>query len=466
MPRGSQHRLASLLVDLLIVLAALSVGGLWSASGLWSTPDLPIAGWPAAMLIARASSYCVLWTIAAHRFGLYLVGIGRDPLRAIRRSLEVWVVVVGIASLIDVSLLAQPVTQVWRTLAAGALMLTLVRLLLAHTPFAHGSGLRPRVMVVGACHSAQALTADRVTRRSVDLVGFVPLPGEPATNSGNLPCLGEATDLDRLVVEHLVDLALVCPSDRAMVGDVHRVFRLCDEAGLGVQYFPPFLDLRHLSVSLTWAADRPGLAFHSQPNRSLSMLLKRSIDLAGASVATVCLLPVFVMCAIAVKLSSKGPVLFRQTRVGRNGHHFTCFKFRTMRVGAAELQEQLRELSVQDGPAFKIPNDPRITPVGRFLRKFSLDELPQLLNVLIGDMSLVGPRPPVPAEVKNYTWWQRRRISVKPGLTCVWQVWGRNRVSFKRWVEMDLFYIDNWSLWLDLKLLLHTFRAVIGGTGM
>jgi lipopolysaccharide/colanic/teichoic acid biosynthesis glycosyltransferase len=137
-----------------------------------------------------------------------------------------------------------------------------------------------------------------------------------------------------------------------------------------------------------------------------------------------------------------------------------------MFAGAHAQQEKLRSASTQDGPAFKIPKDPRITSVGRVLRKFSLDELPQLLNVLLGEMSLVGPRPPIPTEVDKYTWWQRRRISVKPGLTCVWQVWGRNKVSFKRWVEMDLYYIDNWSLWLDLKLIAHTVRVVISGTGM
>jgi lipopolysaccharide/colanic/teichoic acid biosynthesis glycosyltransferase len=152
--------------------------------------------------------------------------------------------------------------------------------------------------------------------------------------------------------------------------------------------------------------------------------------------------------------------------VGESGRTFGCLKFRTMRVGAHAQQHLLRPASKQDGPAFKMPDDPRVTPVGRVLRKFSLDELPQLLNVLIGDMSIVGPRPPIPSEVDRYAWWQRRRISIKPGLTCIWQVYGRNRVSFKRWVEMDLFYIDNWSLWLDLKLIVHTVRVVLSGTGM
>ncbi len=240
----------------------------------------------------------------------------------------------------------------------------------------------------------------------------------------------------------------------------------CDKIGVGAQFFAPFLDLENLSASLTWIDGRLGLSLQSLPNRSLPLLGKRLLDVAGATLGLMVLLPAFVACAIAVKFTSKGPVFFAQDRVGKNGVVFRCLKFRTMKVGAQQQQDQLQKNSIQDGPAFKIPNDPRLTPVGPFLRRYSLDELPQLLNVLLGDMSLVGPRPPIPREVEKYTWWQRRRVSVKPGLTCVWQVWGRNRVSFKRWVEMDLYYIDNWSLWLDLKLIVHTVRAVIRGTGM
>jgi lipopolysaccharide/colanic/teichoic acid biosynthesis glycosyltransferase len=199
---------------------------------------------------------------------------------------------------------------------------------------------------------------------------------------------------------------------------------------------------------------------------SLASISKRALDVVGATVGIIVLLPVLIACALAVKLTSPGPILYRQLRVGKLGRPFSCLKFRTMRVGTHAQQKLLRATSSQDGPAFKIPNDPRITTIGGLLRKFSLDELPQMLNVLIGDMSLVGPRPPIPSEVNNYTWWQRRRISIKPGLTCVWQVYGRNRVSFKRWVEMDLYYIDNWSMWMDLKLILHTVRVVVRGTGM
>lgn len=195
-------------------------------------------------------------------------------------------------------------------------------------------------------------------------------------------------------------------------------------------------------------------------------VLKRLLDIAGSATALTLLLPVFVVCAVAVKASSRGPVFFRQTRVGRDGKTFTCFKFRSMRRDAHSHLEDLRGSNIQDGPAFKVRDDPRITRVGRILRKFSLDEMPQFLNVLFGDMSIVGPRPAIPTEVAKYTLWQRRRISVKPGLTCIWQVYGRNRVSFDRWVAMDLYYIDNWSLRLDFQLLVRTVEAVVRGNGM
>ena len=169
--------------------------------------------------------------------------------------------------------------------------------------------------------------------------------------------------------------------------------------------------------------------------------------------------------ALLIKLTSKGPVFFKQERCGLNGRKFTMFKFRTMVEDADQMKDLLAEKNEMDGPVFKITNDPRLTKVGKFLRKFSLDELPQLFNVLRGDMSLVGPRPPLPKEVSQYDPWQRRKLSMKPGLTCLWQINGRNNINFERWMKMDLEYIDNWSLWLDTKILLKTVPAVILGTG-
>ncbi|MBK8095783.1 MAG: sugar transferase [Planctomycetes bacterium] len=460
MVRNQTVRVANLAVDLSCVIAALSLAGLWNDHDVFGLRHVV---WTA---FARIAIYCLVWILVAHRLGTYLVPLGRNTRQATQTGAETWAVTWGLAGLIDMQLLGSPGIGVWWALATGMFLLLSARVLLARTPLGVRSGLRPRVLVIGDCASARSLTTDPATERSMDLVGYVPFPGETGNHLPHLSRVGELPQIETLLADQQVDVAMVCPSDRAVTGDVHRVFRVCDEAGLGVQYFPSFLDLQHLHVSMTWAADRPGLAFQSLPNRSLSLLAKRTIDLVGAAVGIVALLPVFLACAAAVKLTSKGSIFYRQIRVGRNGQNFTCYKFRTMFVGAHALQDKLREKSVQDGPAFKIPKDPRITPVGRILRKFSLDELPQMFNVLLGDMSLVGPRPPIPSEVKNYTWWQRRRISVQPGLTCVWQVWGRNRVSFKRWVEMDLYYIDNWSLWLDLKLIAHTFRAVLMGTGM
>jgi len=206
--------------------------------------------------------------------------------------------------------------------------------------------------------------------------------------------------------------------------------------------------------------------------------LKRLVDVVVAGLALAAISPLFLLICRLIKRSSPGPVLFVQERLGRDGRPFKFYKFRSMVHNSDDtIHRQFAAMFIngdEGGCAasnsgekvFKLKRDPRITPIGRILRKFSLDELPQLLNVLLGDMSLVGPRPPIPSEVEKYTWWQRRRVSVKPGLTCVWQVYGRNRVSFKRWVEMDLYYIDNWSLWLDIKLILHTIRVVFSGTGM
>lgn len=210
-----------------------------------------------------------------------------------------------------------------------------------------------------------------------------------------------------------------------------------------------------------------GSIAHLKPHITpMARLVKRSCDILGASLGLVTLLPVFMLSALAVRLTSQGPALFVQTRVGKGGATFPCLKFRTMRIGAEAQRASLLGANLQDGPAFKVRNDPRVTPVGRFLRKFSLDELPQLLNVLVGDMSLVGPRPPLPSEVASYSEWHMGRTRIRPGLTCVWQVYGRNRVTFQRWVEMDLWYIDNMSLGLDIKLIVHTFRVVLMGTGM
>lgn len=209
----------------------------------------------------------------------------------------------------------------------------------------------------------------------------------------------------------------------------------------------------------------PALLVDVKPLPSLGLLLKRWVDILLAGPALIANSPVFVLIAIAIKLDSPGSVLYRSTRVGKRGATFTCLKFRTMVQGAEALQGELRDLNERDGVLFKIENDPRITRAGRFLRKYSLDELPQLWNVLKGDMSLVGPRPSLPSEVVQYEPEHLKRLDTLPGMTGLWQVKARRDPSFESYIKFDTEYVDHWSLWLDLKIMLQTFRVVVDGTG-
>jgi exopolysaccharide biosynthesis polyprenyl glycosylphosphotransferase len=210
-----------------------------------------------------------------------------------------------------------------------------------------------------------------------------------------------------------------------------------------------------------WSA----LSFRSTPNHGEALVAKRVMDVLGAALALLLSTPVLAIVAVAIKLEDRGPVFFGQERSGLYGRTFRMWKFRSMSVDAEAQKGALAGHNEMDGPVFKMRADPRVTRVGRFLRRTSLDEFPQFWNVLRGDMSLVGPRPPLPDEVARYARWQMRRLSMKPGITCIWQVSGRNDVDFDTWMRLDLQYIDAWSLFLDVKLLARTVPAVLRGSG-
>ncbi len=248
---------------------------------------------------------------------------------------------------------------------------------------------------------------------------------------------------------------------------VEYVIRACELEGVEVWLVADFFSTQISRTSLDELLGRPLLIFRTTPEASWRIVVKQAMDLVGALVFLICFSWLFLLIALYLKITSPGPILFRQQRSGLNGRPFTIYKFRTMVTNAEQFKHELSAMNEMTGPVFKVTNDPRITPAGKFLRKWSLDELPQIFNVLKGDMSLVGPRPLPVDEVKRFeNLSHRRRLSVKPGLTCLWQVKGRNQINdFREWVRLDLEYIDNWSLSLDLKILLMTIPAVLRGTG-
>jgi exopolysaccharide biosynthesis polyprenyl glycosylphosphotransferase len=253
------------------------------------------------------------------------------------------------------------------------------------------------------------------------------------------------------------------------VGDLlemQRVIHACEEVGVSIHFAPRFFDARLSRPHVETFGGIPMLTFTTTPYTPLALGVKRAADLLfGSALMIIFALPMLCI-AIVIKASSSGRAIFSQMRCGLYGREFTLYKFRSMVANAEQQRADLEPVNEMDGPVFKMRSDPRVTPFGRFLRRYSLDELPQLWNVLKGDMSLIGPRPPLPDEVRRYERWQRRRLSMRPGLSCIWQVTDRNLATFEKWMEYDLRYIDNWSLWLDFRIALRTLPAMLRGTGI
>ena len=281
-------------------------------------------------------------------------------------------------------------------------------------------------------------------------------------------------NLSEISVDYLVELlhehsvnGVIVSAKHAYFEHVEAAIRACEREGVEVWLVADFFSTQISRMNFDEFLGRPVMVFRTAPEASWQSMAKSALDFFGSLFLLILSCVPMLVLAVLIKLTSPGPVLFRQKRSGLNGRPFTMFKFRTMVTNAEQLKKELDALNEMSGPVFKIAKDPRITPIGRILRKFSLDEFPQLYNVLRGDMSLVGPRPLPEYEVKRFDdVSHRRRLSVKPGLTCLWQVSGRNQVkSFEDWVRLDLQYIDNWSIWLDLKILLRTIPVVLLGTG-
>jgi exopolysaccharide biosynthesis polyprenyl glycosylphosphotransferase len=254
---------------------------------------------------------------------------------------------------------------------------------------------------------------------------------------------------------------------KVIPSEVRETVRSCEELGVIFSLLYKDNNIKLTNAIKTSIGDQKFLTFINVPHNLFALTIKKIMDITISLFLIILLSPVLLAISLIIKLSSKGPVIFKQTRVGIRGRHFSLYKFRTMIADAEKLKKDLAAENEADGPVFKIKDDPRVTPIGKFLRKSGLDELPQLFNILKGEMSLIGPRPPLPEETKAYKRWQLRRLSVKPGLSCFWQIKpDRNSIKFEKWMEMDLAYIDNWSLRLDFIILLKTIATVFQRTGL
>ncbi|HEX9960005.1 MAG TPA: sugar transferase, partial [Pyrinomonadaceae bacterium] len=324
----------------------------------------------------------------------------------------------------------------------------------------HGRNLR-RVVVIGAGNRGQQIV--KLIKENPEIgyhfAGFVDDLDTPEV-------IGNLDEISKVLAENVVDEVIICLPIKTFYEKMELVAMAAEEQGITVRIYSDLFNLRLAKAVAGEIGEAPILSLYTSRQTDLQMLIKNVIDFTGALLLLVLLSPLLLIIALLIKLTSKGPVFFIQERIGYNKRPFKIFKFRTMSVDAPQKQQELEALNEADGPVFKIRNDPRVTSVGKWLRRTSLDELPQLINVLLGDLSLVGPRPLPERDFQKFNkLWFNRRFSVKPGITCVWQISGRSETSFDKWILQDLEYIDKWSLLLDFKILFKTIPAVMRGTG-
>ncbi|RJQ18390.1 MAG: sugar transferase [Nitrospiraceae bacterium] len=307
---------------------------------------------------------------------------------------------------------------------------------------------------------------DRNPDWGLHIIGLVDIdPALTGRSIENYKILGTFDDVSRIIHENVIDeVVFIVP--RSWINKIEDLMLLCENEGLTINFATNLFSLKFSQIKQADLQGFPLLIFENASHNPGALLIKRIFDFVVTGIALLLLSPLFLISIILVKGTSEGPAFFKQERCSLYGRKFVFYKFRTMVVDAEDKLKDIFCYNEMKGPVFKMTNDPRVTKVGVWLRKYSLDELPQLWNVLRGDMSLVGPRPPLPAEVEKYDNWQRRKLSMRPGITCLWQISGRNEIAdFNEWMKLDLEYIDNWSLGIDLKILLKTIPVVLMGKG-
>ncbi|WP_426756017.1 exopolysaccharide biosynthesis polyisoprenyl-phosphate hexose-1-phosphate transferase EpsZ [Myxococcus sp. Y35] len=448
----------NLTVDL-VLLSLVLAGSAWLSGELpaasdWKVPSLVLAAW--GVWIVTGTALCLYDSRFADRSKLDHVALVSVTTLAV-------VTVLSLGSVAVPTVVTSPVV--------GPLLfifwpVTLLLRLFVFRPVASQERPMDAVLIVGTGAMGRYTGEDLVQRGRRQILGYVRFHDDNGA-VGELPgpVLGSVDDLERILRNTAVDEVYIAGNTLKQGESMQAAIKLAERFGVPFALPAHSFRLDRARPVERRAVSDGFLHFAAVSPKPHQMAMKRLFDICVSAVALWALLPLLAVVALAVKLTSKGPIFFKQLRVGQNGKPFYMLKFRSMVVNAEELKEKLAALNEQTGPVFKMKHDPRITGIGRFIRKFSIDELPQFINVLRGEMSIVGPRPPVPGEVAKYETWQRRRLSVRPGLTCIWQVSGRNQISFEEWMYLDMQYIDHWSLTSDLRLLLQTVPVVLTGRG-
>ncbi|HVM24041.1 MAG TPA: sugar transferase [Candidatus Limnocylindrales bacterium] len=447
--------LAAIAVFWLVALLRFGDGTSWRATGIDQT--------------LGAVTFAIIWVAVLWASGLYRLSVRwrawtelRDLFRATLLVLAIVLSALFLLKQTDVSRIFLGLLFVVQPMVALAGRLLLRAAFEANRRRGHDA----RYMLVAGTGPLAQDFADRVERHAglgMRIIGHLAAPGE-TEHSVTRPILGSVDDIEEILHSRVVDEVAVCLPPTA-ASYLEPIAGLAAGEGKTVRIaVDPIEELLPGAVQ----EEFDGFVVRSLVNdgqREAGLILKRAIDIVGAGILLVLVSPLLLGVAAAIRLTDGAPVLFRQRRIGLHGRPFTMLKFRSMVTDAEQRLHEVAHLNERNGAAFKAADDPRMTPIGRWLRKTSIDELPQLWNVLTGTMSLVGPRPPLPQEVDAYDVWHRRRLSMKPGITGLWQVEARHEPDFDRWVEHDLIYIDGWSIWLDLKILAKTLPALIAHGG-
>jgi exopolysaccharide biosynthesis polyprenyl glycosylphosphotransferase len=394
----------------------------------------------------------------------------REVIGVLKATTLITTCLVGFGSLFSIQMLTNKCLVIFWAMSTVLLCTGRATLrLVAARLRSHGKDLR-YMLILGSNPRAVAfarMLADH-PEHGYRLLGFVDEEwlGIPAARDTGIPIVSDFAGLAEFLRRNVVDEVAVYLPFGSFYRHSSEVANLCQQHGITIRLDRDILGVKGARWQADAFEDHLYITTDANSSNIWPLIIKRTLDVAVSTVALVVLSPVLVAAAIGIKLTSSGPMFFQQERIGLNKRRFKVFKFRTMVPNAEKLMADLEKHNEASGPVFKIKNDPRITPIGRFLRKSSIDELPQLLNVLSGDMSLVGPRPLPVRDFEGFNDdWQRRRFSVRPGITCLWQVNGRSSVSFEQWMLLDIKYLDEWSLWLDLTILARTIPAVFKGVG-